>query len=223
MTRIDPAPAPPPLVIAAARFAEWKAKREGRGMARDRLRVVVLHGAHGGPDTNWFPWLHDALHEAGMTVLRPRFPTPQGQSLQSWLAAYDDAVKSRPANPVILVGHSLGAALALRLAERAGTHLAGLFLAAPFLGALGLPEYDPINRSFFAAPFDWPAIRARAAGRCGCWAGADDPYVPLPRSQEVADALGVVLSVVPGGGHLNEESGFRTFPALRDAILALAG
>ena len=23
----------------------------------DKLRVVILHGAHGGPDTNWFPWL----------------------------------------------------------------------------------------------------------------------------------------------------------------------
>ena len=50
-----------------------------------RLRVVVLHGAHGGPDTNWFPWLHSALESQGLEVVRPRLPTPQGQSLAAWL------------------------------------------------------------------------------------------------------------------------------------------
>ncbi len=46
-----------------------------------RLRIVVLHGAHGGPDTNWFPWLHSALEAQELEVVRPRLPTPQGQSL----------------------------------------------------------------------------------------------------------------------------------------------
>lgn len=32
---------------------------------RAGFRVIVLHGAHGGPDTNWFPWLHAALEEGG--------------------------------------------------------------------------------------------------------------------------------------------------------------
>jgi uncharacterized protein len=84
---------------------------------RAGLRVIVLHGAHGGPDTNWFPWLHAALNAEGIEVLRPRFPTPQGQSLEAWLNTYDLAVESLPSAPTILVGHSLGAALALRLVE----------------------------------------------------------------------------------------------------------
>jgi len=80
---------------------------------RAKSRVIVLHGAHGGPDTNWFPWLHAALNAEGIEVLRPRLPTPGGQSLEAWLNAYDLAVKSLPVAPTILVGHSLGAALAL--------------------------------------------------------------------------------------------------------------
>ena len=197
---------------------------EGKpGMAGDqtRLRVVVLHGAHGGPDTNWFPWLHDALEAQGLEVVRPRLPTPQGQSLAAWLDAYDRAVGPLPPAATVLVGHSLGAAFALRLVERATEPVTGLLLAAGFIGALGLPDYDPINASFFAAPFEWTGIRARKGRVCCCWAGDDDPYVPLERSQDVADRLEVGLEIIPGGGHLNAETGFTTFPRLRDAVLSL--
>jgi len=112
---------------------------------RAGLRVIVLHGARGGPDTNWFPWLHAELNVEGVEVLRPRFPTPQGQSLGEWLNTYDRAVESLPLAPTILVGHSLGSAFALRLVERAAEPVDGLFLAAGFVGALGFPDYDTLN------------------------------------------------------------------------------
>ncbi len=184
------------------------------------FRVIILHGAHGGPDTNWFPWLHATLEAEGIAVLRPRFPTPDGQSLSAWLDAYDRAVGSLPNAATVLVGHSLGAAFALRLIERAGQPVAGVFLAAGFVGALGLPDYDTINRSFFATRFDWPAIRARKGRFCHCWAGDDDPYVPLSRSQAMATCLQAPLEIVSGGGHLNDETGFTAFPRMRDAILS---
>ena len=38
-------------------------------------------------------------------------------------------------------------------------------------------------------------------------------------AQEIADALEAPLEIVPGGGHLNRETGFNAFPRLRDAIL----
>ncbi len=185
-----------------------------------RPRVIVLHGAHGGPDTNWFPWLHATLDAAGLAVVRPRLPTPEGQSLASWLHAYDRAVQPLPPAPTILVGHSLGAAFALRLAERAIEPFEGLYLAAGFIGALGLPDYDGINQSFFAEPFDWAGIRRRAGSACRCWASDNDPYVPLSRSRDLADAFDAPIEIVPGGGHLNSEIGFNTFPQLRDAILS---
>jgi serine hydrolase len=189
---------------------------------RAALRVIVLHGTHGAPDTNWFPWLHAVLNAEGIEVLRPRFPTPQGQSLEAWLNTYDLAVKSLPLAPTILVGHSLGAAFALRLIERAAQPVDGLFLAAGFIGALGLSDYDTLNHSFFAGPFDWAGIRERKGSVGRCWAGDNDPYVPLSRSQEVADCLKIPLETVPGGGHLNSETAFNAFPQLRDAIVERA-
>ena len=189
---------------------------------RAPFRVIILHGAHGGPDTNWFPWLHATLEAEGIEVVRPRFPTPEGQSLSAWLDAYDLAVESLPSAPTVLVGHSLGAAFALRLTERVGEPIAGLLLAAGFVGALGLPDYDMINHSFFVEPFDWPALRARKGRVFRCWAGDDDPYVPLSRSQDIATRLEIPLELISGGGHLNSETGFTTFPQMRDAILSAA-
>ena len=54
----------------------------------ERLRVVILHGAYGRPDSNWFLWLAERVQAAGHETLLPRFPTPQGQSLEAWLDAY---------------------------------------------------------------------------------------------------------------------------------------
>jgi predicted alpha/beta hydrolase family esterase len=183
------------------------------------LRVIILHGAHGGPETNWFPWLHKMLEAEWIEVVRPCFPTPQGQSLAAWLPIYDRAVEHLPIAPTVLVGHSLGVAFALRIIERAAAPVAGLFLAAGFIGALGLPDYDTINQSFFAAPFDWPAILRNKGHLVRCWAGENDPYVPLSRSQDIATRLEAPLDIVAGGGHLNSETGFTAFPAMRDAIL----
>lgn len=185
------------------------------------LRVVIIHGAHGGPETNWFPWLHTTLASEGIEVVRPRFPTPEGQSLSAWLDTYNLAVEALPLVPTVLVGHSLGAAFALRVLERVPQPLAGLFLAAGFIGALGLPDYDTINHSFFAAPFDWTTIRERKGRIARCWAGDNDPYVPLSRSQDMAARLEAPLEIVPGGAHLNSETGFKTFPQIRDAILSI--
>jgi len=184
----------------------------------DRLRVIIFHGAHGGPDTNWFPWPHRELQAEGLEVIRPRLPTPRGQSLDAWFEAFDRSVRHLVPSSTVLVGHSLGAAFALRLIKRSAEPFRATLLAAGFVGALGLPDYDPINATFFASPFDWPAIRDRA-GQIFCWAGANDPYVPVSRTWQVADLLGAPLHIVNGGGHLNEESAFLSFPALRNAIL----
>lgn len=192
----------------------------------ERLRVVILHGAYGRPDSNWFRWLAERVQAAGHEALLPRFPTPQGQSPEAWLDAYGQQVDDTvPRSRTVLVGHSLGVAFALRLAARAGAAdpYRGAFLAAGFWGALGLPDYDPINAPFFA-PLDWEAVRAGCGAGVTCYAGDDDPYVPLRFSREIAERLGAPLRIIPGGKHLNAENGMTTFPELAadlDALLAL--
>jgi predicted alpha/beta hydrolase family esterase len=107
----------------------------------------------------------------------------------------------------------MGAGFTLRLLEESEQRVAGTFLVAGFIGALGLPDYDPINATFFASPFGWHKIRQNA-GRVYVYAGDNDPYVPVERSNEIAHHLASTLQVIPGGGHLNAETDFVTFPRL---------
>lgn len=183
------------------------------------MKILILHGAHGAPETNWFPWLRDQLETSGQEVSTPRFPTPDGQSLETWLGVLNDANDQAPSDTV-LVGHSLGVALALRLAERTDEPYAAAFLAAGFFGELGLPDYDPINASFFEGGIDWDRVR-RGANRWHAYAGDDDPYVPVARSEEIAGHTGGSLTIIEGGGHLNQETGFVEFPRLLDDLGAL--
>ena len=184
------------------------------------MKVLVLHGAYGAPETNWFPWLSDRLTKSGHDVSIPKLPTPEGQSLEAWLDVIDESLDWPPPETV-LVGHSLGAALALRLAERAEAPYAAAFLAAGFFGPLDLPDYDPINASFFEGGIDWSRAK-RGAGSWQSYAGDNDPYVPTERSANIVEHVGGTLTIIEAGGHLNRETGFVQFARLADDIESFA-
>lgn len=186
------------------------------------MRIIVIHGSYGSPEGNWFPWLKRELEGMGHQVLTPRFPTPGNQSLEIW-----KAVLAREAQEIdsdcILIGHSIGAGFVLNVLEDlASAPVRASCLIAGFLGDLGLPDFDTINRSFVNRDFDWKRIRANA-GSVLVMNGDNDPYVPLDRGQELARRLSVPLEIVPGGGHLNAESGFTSFPLLVEKLLPCLG
>jgi predicted alpha/beta hydrolase family esterase len=188
------------------------------------MRVVVIHGTFGNPSKNWLPWLADEVDRRGATAVVPAFPTPDGQSLSAWLEVAVREVEPLTSEDV-LIGHSLGAGFALRLLERAQGAISGLFLVSGFAGRLGAEELDHLNASFVEPPFDWGKLRS------GCdyirlYNGDDDPFVPLEKGEELAAALGTSLTVVPAGGHINEGSGFTSFPQLLadlETLLPLSG
>lgn len=84
-------------------------------------------------------------------------------------------------------------------------------------GRLGLPEYDALNSSFVADPFDWNKIRSNAADFI-CLSGEKDPYVPFEQGKEIAESLAVAHIVIKGGGHLNAEFGYTSFPRVREEL-----
>jgi uncharacterized protein len=174
--------------------------------------IVIVHGTGGNPDENWFPWLAERVREGGHRAVVPTFPTPDGQDPESWLRVLDESVGDLSAETV-LVGHSLGVAFLLRALERSDTQVAGTLLASGFIGELGLDEFDPLNAPFFEQEFNWEAIR-NASEMFRLYNGADDPYVPLSKGEELAALLGVEMTVIDGGGHLNTSSGYTKFELL---------
>lgn len=181
--------------------------------------ALIIHGTEGNPEGNWFPWLKVELERKGWKVGVPEFPTPKGQSLENWLAAFDSAKEDLGLTSV-LIGHSLGAAFALRLIQKRSLMPAGTFLASGFLRPIGNAHYDGLNATFLAEGFDWEIMRNRA-GRVFCYSGDNDPYVPLELGIELAENIGTTPAVIRGGGHLNAEFGYKKFEALLGDVLSL--
>ena len=185
-------------------------------------KAAIIHGTGGHPERNWFPWLKEELVNRNIETIVPKFPTPEGQSLTSWRETFLNEVG--PISPdLILFGHSIGAAFVLNLLHRSDTPAKAVFLVAGFLGKLDKPEFDTLNESFFAEEFDWEKIRNNAK-KIFIYAGDNDPYVPLEKGSELAKCLKAELVIIPNGGHLNQDSGFKEFPRLiEDLELMLKG
>lgn len=176
------------------------------------MKVVVVHGCFGSPEENWFPWLAKRLFDLGDTVSIPRFPTPENQNLGSWRAVFRREIGAIDGDTV-LIGHSAGASFVLRMIEESGQAAGAVFLVAPFVQCIGVPEFDPLIEPFVSSPFDWCAIR-KNCGTALAYAGDNDPWVPLRLSSAVAEGLGIPLTVISGGGHLNASAGYIEFERL---------
>jgi predicted alpha/beta hydrolase family esterase len=183
------------------------------------MRIVIVHGAYGNPNENWFPWLRDELSERGHEVIVPALPTPEGQSLTSWKRAFEQSVGALDQTTVV-VGHSAGATFILRLLENQDEPILAAILVSAFTGDLGLPEFDEINATLGRGDFAWDHIRDMAK-TWRLYTSDDDPYVPFAKPTLLSEKLGIPITLIKGGKHLNRAAGYAEFPALRDDILAI--
>ena len=181
-------------------------------MGDRKEKVFIIHGAYGHPRENWFPWLRKELEKKGVKVYVPRFPTPEGQTLENWLKVFKGYMDTLDEN-TIMVGHSLGPAFILNVLERSEKRIKGSFLVAPFVGLLGNPEFDVINKTFVDKQFDWKKIRNKCR-KFYVYCSDNDPYVPLEKSKFIVDKLNAKLRIISGAGHFNKTSGYIKFELL---------
>ncbi len=182
------------------------------------MRIVLIHGTKGSPESNWIPWLCQELETNGHRVICPKLPTPENQSIESWIEAFDNQVGELTEQD-ILVGHSMGVGFILRLLER-GASVKGIILVSGFTDILGIPEYDQLNSSLIKKPFDWSTILQNTE-HVSIFAGDKDPYIPFSQTQKLEQNLKVEATIFIGGGHLNSESGYTEFEELKEEILKI--
>jgi predicted alpha/beta hydrolase family esterase len=176
--------------------------------------IFIFHGAGGNPTENWFAWLQNELTALGHQVLIPAFPTPENQSLQSWLKVMQPYASQITADTV-LVGHSLGATLALILLEQYSVRAA--YLVAGFMEPLDNPQFDLLNKTFITHDFQWTEIKKNCK-KFELFQSSNDPYVPMQVAQHLAEKLNTNLTVVSEAGHFNSAAGYRTFQLLLEHI-----
>lgn len=179
--------------------------------------AFIFHGTAGSPDGNWFPWLKGELKARGVPTTVPRFPTPEGESLESWLKVLD-AQEAKIGSDTLLIGHSKGGMFLLKVLERLDQPVkTAIFVAAP-VGEKPIKFYEE-DKKFSQFDFDWDRIRNKAQNFV-VFHSDNDPYVSLANGKKLAKELGVELTFIPNAGHLNAESGYTQFQLLLDVLEA---
>ncbi len=179
-------------------------------------KALIFHGTHGSPQGNWFPWLQDELMMQGWQVAVPKLPTPKGQSLSGWVEALEEQVPGYQDADVIF-GHSCGGAFALRLLEQSKITPEKTILISTVIDEISNKEFDKLNKSFIDTPFQWDKIKT-SCDDIVVFHGDNDPYVSLSQAETISKNLDAPLNIIKGGGHLNANSGFDTFPEMLDIL-----
>ncbi|MCL2331609.1 MAG: alpha/beta hydrolase [Proteobacteria bacterium] len=180
------------------------------------MNIIILHGTGGSPEGNWFQWLKTQLGDRGHTVYVPRFPTPEGQSVEAWRAALGEQAP-QIGKDTILIGHSCGAAFMLHILESLNQPVAQSVFVSGFIQKLGNEFFDNLNKTFTEYDFNWDKIRANMGRATLLW-GNNDPYVPRAAAAYFSQHIGVPLTIIPNGGHLNAEFGYTEFPQVLDVL-----
>jgi predicted alpha/beta hydrolase family esterase len=178
------------------------------------MDVVLLHGIMSAPGAHWQAWLSDVLSSRGHHVDSPALPEPDYPNRQNWLNAIRDVADQRHPEQLVLIGHSLGATSALDYIEQLDQPIKAFISVAGFERDYG----SDLNGYFLRGhSVDFSKVRANV-GTTFCIYGDDDPYVTKEALHQLSDDLRVTPTVVTGGGHLNTEASFTTFPYLLDIV-----
>jgi hypothetical protein len=172
--------------------------------------VFIIHGTGGHPSGNYFPWLKAELEKLGAKIFVPKFPTPDGQTLENWLKVFSEYKLDEN---TILVGHSIGAGFVLNVVEQLDRPIRAAFLVSGWTGLLNDAYFDPLIKTFTDRKFNWAKIRQNCK-RFYVFHGDNDPYVPLELGKALAKNLRAEIVVIKGGGHLNEKAGYTKFEQL---------
>jgi len=179
------------------------------------VNVIIIHGSYGNPEENWFPWMKKQLEILGCKVYVPKFPTPENQSLETWLKVFEKYDKYLN-DETILIGHSLGPSFILNILERTDKKIKATFLVSGFTGLLN-HDIDKINGTFTDRMFDWKKIKTNCS-RFHVINSDNDPYVPLVKGKDLARKLGTELIILKNAGHINAAAGYTRFPMLLEMV-----
>ena len=130
----------------------------------------------------WYPWLAGQLRALGMEVDLQAFPDPLYARESIWVPFAVDTLGLNEST--VLVGHSSGAACALRLMEK--YKVRGCVLVSAYHTDLG----DDLERAsgYFSRPFDWVAMR-RNCPWIVQFHSKNDHLVPVKVARDVAQLL----------------------------------
>lgn len=162
-------------------------------------KALILICWYGAPEDNWFPWLKNELEKKGYEVSVPDLPTigtdlPDMEQMLKTLKVDKDTV---------VIGHSLGAVLGLRLAEKQS------FEKLILVSGWDFDDLYPQHKLFWPNKLDHETIKQNVKEFIVIHSD-NDPYMTAFSAEEMNKRLSGKFVLVLGGGHLSKKEGGRT-------------
>ena len=174
------------------------------------LKIVIIPGNGGGivESSVWYAWVRDALRsDHRVDVVLRDMPDPVLARECYWLPFMRDELVCD--QKTVIIGHSSGAAAAMRYAEQ--WPVGGLVLVGAY--ASDLDDENEQCSGYFSRPWAWDLIRQNSPFIIQ-FGSTDDPYLPWHEQKAVADALAADLRQFSNRGHFTDDE----FPEIVMAI-----
>ena len=165
------------------------------------MKFILIHGYKSGPKLNFWPWLIDELKKRGHEVVAPQLPDAENPDEQAWTEALLEEVKNVD-DETIVIGHSLGGAMALRFLEAVearSTPKACLLISTPWM------ILSDKFRGFFMSELDFEVLMWKVS-RFALLHSKDDDVIPFDHAQKYEKVLHAKLHETEEAGHFKGES-----------------
>ncbi|OGK24743.1 hypothetical protein A3F58_04400 [Candidatus Roizmanbacteria bacterium RIFCSPHIGHO2_12_FULL_37_9b] len=174
-------------------------------------KALILHAWYNKHEDHWYPWLNKELQNKGFETYLPEIPT-FNTNLPSLTASlkFTDNLKIID-NKTIVIGHSLGCLLAMRLAEKYPYQK--MFLVAGW-------DFDDLtyeHRLFWKTKINHKKIKKNVK-EIYCISSDNDPYTTAFTVEEMNKRLGGKFILIKGAGHFTEKDGVKKIPDLLQYI-----
>lgn len=174
-------------------------------------KALILHAWYGSPEADWYPWLKNELEKKGCEVWLPELPTMPTKSpdMETMLQFILD--KKFVDQDTVVIGHSLGSVLAMRLAERIP------FKMAILLAGWDYNDLTPEHQSFWTSMMDHTKIKENVKS----WKvliSDNDPYVTPAIAEEMTARLGGKSVRVGKKGHFLTKDGITHVPEILEFV-----
>jgi leucyl-tRNA synthetase family protein len=152
------------------------------------VSYVLLHGYTGSTNNNFFPWLKKELEKRGAKVYAPKLPSTNDPNVYDQV---ESVLSEIPFDEnTIIVGHSLGGVVALKILEKLKKPVKKTVLVNSFV------ENNFISESFEAYTFDWKFDLARIktnAGSISILRDLTDDTVPQYQAEKIQKLFGGII------------------------------
>lgn len=175
-----------------------------------RIAIVPGNGVGNVERSNWYSWVRHQMHAPpSVEVALREMPDPLYAKESIWHPFMEEELGCGP--DTIIVGHSSGAAAAMRFAET--RKVKGLVLVSAYTTDQGCDV--EATSGYFSRPWKWEEIK-RNAGFIVQFASEDDHLLPWSEQMEVATSLNLELKAFKDRGHFQDEC----FPELVEVLKA---